>query len=481
MALTADGLEIRRLPEVLADIETSLQNNVDENIDANPDTALGQIMTIFAASIAGQEALSQAVYDNFNPLKAEGRNLDDLVAIIGISRIAASATFGNLTAIGVDGTTIPAGSLFASPITNDQFTNLEVSLLSALTCLSATLSVGQLLNNTTYTVIVNSTQYDYLSDGDATNLEILNGLEALITADVAATWSAVVDTGAETLAITTDELRISVVSPAFLSTVEISDSVAVQATVTGPIIAPANTITQAVSSIVGLTSVNNPVAFQTGNIEETDELLRQRFLVSQQFAGTATVESITDSVRNVAGVSSALVVENDQIAVDVGGRPGKSFETIVQGGDEDDVALTIWRTKPAGIETFGSTTIIIQDQDGQDQTINFTRPTAINLAFRVTYTLYNEEMFPVDGEAEIKQIMVDETTDLGLGVDVITQRYFGPIYANVTGIDTLLVEVQQITNPGDTPLGGSWQTASLPIDIDEFASTTLIDVIIVAA
>ena len=117
MALTADGLTIRRLPEVLDDIITSMQTEVDENINASEDTSLGQILTILSASIAEQEANGQAINDNFNPLKAEGKNLDDLAAIIGIVRSAATNTSGVMNLTGDDGSVIAVNTLSTLPPT----------------------------------------------------------------------------------------------------------------------------------------------------------------------------------------------------------------------------------------------------------------------------------------------------------------------------------------------------------------------------
>jgi len=123
--------------------------------------------------------------------------------------------------------------------------------------------------------------------------------------------------------------------------------------------------------------------------------------------------------------------------------------------------------------------VLIEDSNNVERTINFTRPVVINIAIRITYTLYNEEDFPVDGEDTIEDIALEHLNGLGLDVDIIPQRFFGPIYSGVPGIDSLVVEVQQITNPGDTPSGGAWQTSKFEIDFDEISSTTVADIYIV--
>jgi hypothetical protein len=56
---------------------------------------------------------------------------------------------------------------------------------------------------------------------------------------------------------------------------------------------------------------------------------------------------------------------------------------------------------------------------------------------------------------------------------------FGPIYSAVTGIDELVVEVQEIASAGDPPNPVNWQTTRLAIDEDEFSSITDVDIVVV--
>ena len=61
------------------------------------------------------------------------------------------------------------------------------------------------------------------------------------------------------------------------------------------------------------------------------------------------------------------------------------------------VPVSIWETKPAGIETFGNTSFTIDDSQGNDQVVFFSRPTEIFIWVQVALTLYTEETFPPNG------------------------------------------------------------------------------------
>ncbi len=155
------------------------------------------------------------------------------------------------------------------------------------------------------------------------------------------------------------------------------------------------------------------------------------------------------------------------------GRPPKSVEVVVEGGTDATVALTIWQSKAAGIETHGSTSTNITDSQSVERTINYSRVTDIPLNFEVTYTLYDEELFFPNGEDLIKEAVVETADLLNIGEDVIPSRFFGPIYTKVSGIDSLIVKVERVV---DSP---ALQTTKLPIDFDERGSTILANVTVV--
>jgi len=107
--LTSTGIQIRRLPAVVEDIEAAERANIDPNISTEDDELLGQLNQIIGSEIASEEALAEATYDAFNVDKAEGVSLDNLAALIGITRIAATnSNTDSQQFVGTDGTTIPS-------------------------------------------------------------------------------------------------------------------------------------------------------------------------------------------------------------------------------------------------------------------------------------------------------------------------------------------------------------------------------------
>ncbi len=478
--LDSTGLIIKRFSEIADDLVTSEQQNISDSISTADDEILGQLNSILSNTIADLWELADSVNSNFDPRTSEGRNLDDLASLIGIARLGSDASEGLLTFTGEDGTLIPVNSVFENPISKDSFKIRSSLNLLTTNCFSAKYSVKTLQDSSTYTVTIDGTIYDYPSDVTTTELEVLNGLEALITADVSATYTATVDSTALQLNIVTDGENIAISSTTLIGSDEVVAKATVEAVEIGALVVPPNSITSIISPIFGLVSVGNEGAFALGRDIETDEELRLRFSLSQSINGLSTPEAIRALLLNTLGVTSARVFENDTMLTDTAGRPPKSFEALVEGSTDEAIAKSIWASKPAGIETYGNTTEYIFDSAGTSREINFSRPVPIYLALRVTYTRYDEESFPVEGEEAIKNQMVDSTLALGIDTDVIVTRYFGDVYSSTEGIDDLVVEYEVIAASGDTPTG-TWTTAKLGISHSETASTAFQDITVVDA
>jgi uncharacterized phage protein gp47/JayE len=144
-----------------------------------------------------------------------------------------------------------------------------------------------------------------------------------------------------------------------------------------------------------------------------------------------------------------------------GGRPPKSFEAVVEGGSDAAVALKIWQLKPAGIQTFGNTHVVITDSQGNPQGINFTRATDVFIWVLVSLTLNPQETFPVNGQELVSEAILTYGNTLGIGIDVIIQRVQAVCFS-VPGIASATVQLARTLSESDTP-----SYVSTDIDIGE--------------
>lgn len=206
---------------------------------------------------------------------------------------------------------------------------------------------------------------------------------------------------------------------------------------TGPLIASAGTITNIVTPVAGWATVNNALDLTPGTNQETDQELRVRRTRSVANPSQGMVESIFSSVADVDGTTNVIVLENDTGVVSPEGLPPHSTEVIVVGGDNQEIAEAYFNSKSAGIQTYGSANIvsaIVQDFQGIDYTINFTRPTETNIYVEVELSTFDG--FPSDGVSQVKQAIVDyaqgilecfEGQGFNIGDDIVYTRLFSPI------------------------------------------------------
>lgn len=208
----------------------------------------------------------------------------------------------------------------------------------------------------------------------------------------------------------------------------------------------ANTITSIVNPMEGITEVTNPAAFDGGRNVETDDEYRERYYQSVDYAGGVNADAIRGEIlQNVESVYSAIVYENDTDSEDADGLPPHSFEAVVYGGLDADIAQQIYRRKAAGIQTHGSTTVAVISAGGQTYNIKFSRPTPVSVYIKITHLTTDDETFPEDGEAQIKQALIDYlggtvNGGLGIGEDVYYNRLPAVIYT-VSGVIDFDLEI----------------------------------------
>lgn len=235
----------------------------------------------------------------------------------------------------------------------------------------------------------------------------------------------------------------------------------------GPINGLAGTINVIATPITGWDSVTNSLDAKVGTNEETDEQLRIRREKSVSINAQNVVDAIFARVSNVVGVTSTTVLENDTSDdPDSNGLVAHSIEVIVEGGDDAELAETIYLTKPGGISTNGNVTINVTDSQGFIKPIKFTRPTGVEIYVSISGT--KGPGYPTDGDDQIKQAIVDyangqlvENRGFGVGDDVITSELYVP--ANI--VDDVSITSLQIGLSA-----GAVGTANIPINLRELAS-----------
>jgi len=244
---------------------------------------------------------------------------------------------------------------------------------------------------------------------------------------------------------------------------------AVTATSTGPIEAVAATITEIVNPIFGVDSVTNAADATVGTDEETDAELRDRREASTLTIGQNVLDALYGQLLNISGVTAALVVDNKTETTDANGIPPHQFLSVVENGADADIADAIWTNTIQGVTSYGSTTVIITDSQGFTHDVKFSRPTPVNIYFKVTVTTDAE--YPADGDAQIKAaVSAYGDANFSIGEDIIMSQFYTPINT-IPGITSIVLNIGLSASPSGT--------ANIAIAIDEIGNfdTTYVEVI----
>lgn len=486
--LTPQGLNIKRLSDIKEEIETSLRDHFGPALNLLPTEFLGVFVGIFAEREAKVWEEIEGVYNAFYPDTADGVNLDNVVAITGIKRLEATFSEGEGYAYGTLGTLIPAGSVVSvqgSP--TSRFKTVTDNTIGPGTDEVQDVDFSAVPDAGAFTLVYSGEETASLAfNANAAAVQTaINNLPSLSGVSVAGNFTSgftitfagadgskaqpLLIVGANTLTASSVAVAISVAetTPGVLPNVLCE----IKAETAGAVPGFANSITVIETPISGWLSFNNPDDVTIGKEIESDADLRARRLLTLATAGAGTEEAIRARILEIDEVTDARVFSNRTMVTDAFGRPPKSFESVVLGGDEDDIAKVIWLTAPAGIEIYGDITKTVVDSQGFDQTVKFSRPTEVPIYIIITVT--TDSTFPVDGDEAIKEAVAaygDKT--FSIGDDVITTMLYCPIHT-IQGI--LDIEIDIGTAPG--PVGD----ANVPIADDEVPifDTSTISVVVI--
>lgn len=127
----------------------------------------------------------------------------------------------------------------------------------------------------------------------------------------------------------------------------------------------ANTITNQVTTILGVTAVNNPTTSGTANgvNEETDAELRIRQTQSFALAATGPADAVEAALGAIPDVTDSFVVENVENTT-VNTVPAHSIWCIVTGGTDAEIAQAIYAKKGVGCGMKGSSSFVITRPNG---------------------------------------------------------------------------------------------------------------------
>lgn len=481
------GITPRTSDEILDLMNERLLSNLSEAlgepvvIDTSESSEVGRLNRIFSDRLAALWQETEDIEGSFYISDAFGVSLSKLALLVGFVRKSSTYSVGEIRAFGDDKTVVPAETTYAS-IRGEEFINISDYELTLEACLSFNTTVGVNKIGREYAITIDLKKYSIISSTDD-HYQILSSLASALAAEPTVTVTLSSDLDEDSFLTVTKiqapntvlPMKVEVSSLLLPNTVQVEQQV--RAKNKGVVFGDADTVIEILNTVSGLESVYNPSDFELGADMETDDELRARIVNEYHSVGSGTVTSIEAKLGARETVRSVRVDENRLFVTNSGGVPAKSYEVVVAHVEDDEViAQAIWDTKPASISTHGTTTVVIKDTKGDDQSVKFTNATEKYAHIKVQYktTTDEGELFPVDGEQIIKDAVTEEGDTYQINQDVIGKRFYAPIFENVEGVSELIVQVCLLsaptTNPTDPLLVWTDRAAVSKTEIATFAT-----------
>ena len=249
-------------------------------------------------------------------------------------------------------------------------------------------------------------------------------------------------------------------------------SVTVIAQQVGNITAPSGTINIINNPQLGWQSFTSTVDATVGAPVESDGILRQRQSVSTSLPSQSIVEGIGASIGNTVGVKRYFIYENDTSTTDINGIPPHSISAVVDGGASTDIAYALWLKKPPGIQTYGTTSQIVNDQVGLPIIINYFILQDISIYVSLTIKALNSYVAPTG--ALIISAIVNYLNALAIGTDVYYSQINGAASLIGSGLEETFYITSLTLGTSPSPSG----TSNIVIPFNEAAISSTSNVLI---
>jgi uncharacterized phage protein gp47/JayE len=464
--LTEKGFVVKPFQVILEEEREAFKAAFGSDIDTSSDSPEGAYIGNQAIKMTQLWEMLGGLFAAGDSDAASGVYLDRLVSLVNVQRNPAEATRVYAALWGNEGTSVHAGHL-AKLVSGEQFALQEPIKIGRENLLGFSFKITELVVDT-YIFTLDGNPISYTATGDDTEEAIQAGLFDRIEAVLPGIYTAV-NSGSDGMEIHSiigivpfvlfcDDPKIEIAS--------LGSEGIYKAVIPGPTFAAIRTLNKIVSNVDGLNRIINYATGITGKNTESDTELRIEKNNRQKQASGNEI-AIKNAVENVPGVLYAEVYSN-RTQETVNGRPGKSYETIVVGGLDQEIATAIFNKGAAGIQAFGNTVVTVIDDEGFPQEIGFSRPENRFVWIKIAYSRNPEEPFPVNGAEMIKEnIDAWGAENQDVGKDFVFQKLNRPIY-DVPGVgfaDIKVAATDNLTPPEDA----AYQAENIILDERQIA------------
>lgn len=244
----------------------------------------------------------------------------------------------------------------------------------------------------------------------------------------------------------------------------------------GSVSAAPNTITTIVNPTYGWLSVTNNYAATPGQDVESDAQLRARYAAATYAPSETVMDGISSALQSISEVTRVKGYENDTNETSTEGFPPHSITYVVEGGNEDSIAVTIYNKKTPGVYTNGTTEINVIGVGGSINLIRFYRPTYKQIYVKVflkKLSGYNDSY--VDSIKEAIKNYIDN-------LEIAESVYRSVVWSVATSqMSDILSPAFSLTDVQLSTDGTTYSGSDITVNFNEAAQVTLANIQVVVS
>ena len=449
----------------------------DTNLRVDDSSVLGRLFGMIALPIVQNAEVIPLILQSLDINQAEGQQLDNLLwNIHRIKRNGMGQANGLLMLYGTIGTTVSQGSEVGNYITGDSYATDDDVTFSHVSANGVDIEISS---------VDGVFQLAYTIDGklsQSPNIVVQKGVTDTTIQQIAERLVDAINSQSSYLTATRNNdnsVKVIIKDRNNVGNFIVTGNVAVVRSYM-PVYATsttysskeslANQITLIRSSTLGWLGVSNPYYIFASTPIESDEYYRYRAKLNLHGNPLGKYNAILFALKSVKGVTYENVQANTSSKETGGGIINNGLAITVQGGNEDEIAVAIFNSVSDGIATSGDIVKEVKDINGFGHEVRFSRPKSKPLQISMSLVTYAD--FPSNGNALIKQAIVDWFNNLNVGEDIHYSRLYEPINSirgfavrnlkfgykgGTLGVDDIIIKHNELAtiNAEDISIGGN--------------------------
>lgn len=475
------GIIIQGLDDFRKDMSDAAKITFADKLDGkelrvDDSSMLGRVFATVSKPLVQNAEILPLILQAFDINSAEGQQLDNLLwGIHRIKRKAESQATGMVMLYGDLGTFIAQGSSVGNSLTGDVYQTDEDVTFSS----SNTNGVDIVINDVGGTYKITYSIEGYLSESPS--IIVQTGSNDTTIRNIADRLVDAVNSQSSYLSATRNNdnsVKVVIIDQSRTGNFSLEGLCSITRSYT-PVFVTSTTYDAQESTVGQITSIKTPTLGWRGVTNpyyifpsvgvESDENYRFRGkLLQQNNSGKYT--SILMALKSVRGVVYENVQQNTTSNTTNSGIINNGLSVTVMGGNEDDIALALFKSVSEGIMTSGDIVKEVKDINGFGHEVRFSRPTISPLEITMSLVTYPD--FPTNGNARIKAAIVEWFNNLNVGEDIHYSRLYEPINSiggfavrnlkfgykgGTLGLEDIIIQHNEIAtiNAEDISIGGA--------------------------